>query len=1123
MIRNNLSRLNYVLRNNIISRKIHYSNIKPEHNYLFAKNACEFIDKLIDQNKITHLELLKSRVNRYSNIKKNNFSFGFREDTSSIRDDTTWKASDLPHKLLNRNVEITGPANDSKMVINAFNSKANCYMVDLEDSMSPSWSNVVLGMDNIYNAFRGTLRYEKTDKTYQIKSINEIATPHVRVRGLHLFEKNVTDNHGKPVSATVFDVGMQIFHNSHLLSANGLGPFIYMPKLETYEEALMVNNVINGVEDLMNLPRGTVKVTCLIETYPAIFQTTEIIYALKDHIVGLNCGRWDYIAHYIKSNIADSGKILSDRSLQTMDRSYLTNYVKQIVQSCHQRGIHAMGGMSAFIPTGDQEQIRTILEKVTKDKELEIKLGCDGAWVAHPGLIDPIKNVFADGLNGQPNQIESVKYDNLDIKENELMTAPKDVSNIFTLNELRNNISVSIQYISAWLAGNGAAALNGLMEDLATSEISSQQVKQWLHHNVNLQVNEGNFEQFNLLYFHEVLNEEFETLLTNNQVPYAQDKLPIAKNILYKYVTNDYQFIPDIAYDHLRTNEQFKGIKFDQTEINTLFGSKPHLSGVELTKYRGEFLNEYLNTSREDGYKPYYKFLGTSTGISAVNVVTGGGGHVGPYSGGWQANAMKNRLLETLPDTLHVSPEEPAICAAELNNHLDRADKIQENEINQQGKDIKRNNYFDLAMLADLEQGWSVPEKTRIATKKAIENGVNVLHIEDQGVKKRCGHLGDKELAIFDDYVVILRSANLAAQELLGSSQADNQWVRFVARTDALSAKRIMFSDKLRDVNHIDHKFVDWDRGYSPDGKYLYIKQGINSETGNKWGLDMSIARGTEVIRLGIASHLWMETPDADLAVAKKYMESVNKNLEKYGLKARGLYNHSPSFDWDVKFYAEAKILTDKFLNLYNNNADLTELSITLSTFLNEHGNKIVGDDLFTQDSIKLFSMNIVEYFKDHETRNQYVDTIKEITSNNTSILSDQINNIIGSDLNDKNQYYKNICDEIVRHRLTSFEPLLANMGFDLHLITLPEFHVLAHNMHELSRDFEKEGINAFVRHAQRPERIKYESDSSFTYYKHQTATGTGLEAQFNKLVGSSDVNILSDSTEADDIGKRSD
>ena len=379
----------------------------------------------------------------------------------------------------------------------------------------------------------------------------------------------------------------------------------------------------------------------------------------------------------------------------------------------------------------------------------------------------------------------------------------------------------------------------------------------------------------------------------SNEVGYATKYYDTAKKILIDYIHNDYRYLSQVADKYIYNINVFKGIKFTEDTLNKLSGSKGYMSGIELTKHRGNYLNYFFKKNNLA-----YKFLGTSNGISAVNVVAGGKGIVGPYAGGWQTNAMKNRLGMLLPDTLHVSPEEAANCAEEINNHLYKADCIQHIQKINNPKFNGNNNYYDLALLADMEQGWNTPEKIRISVKRAIENGINVIHIEDQGEKKRCGHLGDKELNTYEDYALILKSANLAAQELLGSEQADEQWVKIVARTDAYSAKRIVNSANLYDKNNVENKFIDWEKGTTPDGKYLYLKQGINPETGRTWGMDLSIERGIKVVNEGLASHVWMETPNADLSVAKEYLTTVNKELFKYDKRAYGLYNHSPSFDW---------------------------------------------------------------------------------------------------------------------------------------------------------------------------------------------------------------------------------
>jgi len=514
-----------------------------------------------------------------------------------------------------------------------------------------------------------------------------------------------------------------------------------------------------------------------------------------------------------------------------------------------------------------------------------------------------------------------------------------------------------------------------------------------------------------------------------------------------------------------------------------LLGTNKIKKGIELTKHRGEYLNDFLKNNK------YYQFLGTSTGISAVNVVMGGQGRIGPYVGGWQINAMKNRLQETLPDTLHVSPEEPGDNAKEVNNHLNRF--VQINHLN--GVNISG----DCSVLADLEQGWSTPEKVRMSVKNAVYNGITMIHIEDQGPYKRCGHLGDKELCPIDDYIVIMRSANFAAQEVLGSGQ---QWVKFVSRTDAFSAKRMLYSKNLENPKHQDYKFIDWDKGFSPDGKYVYIKQGINPETNKKWGLEMSITRTARIVKEGLATHVWMETPNADLKDAKEFLDGVNKYLEKFGLKAQGLYNHSPSFDWDLKFYDNAKILANKLINTKILSKE------GLKVFLEKEGDVIQGDNNMSEEGLNRLYMALNDYYH-NKTYDYYFEN------------QDYYNSLF---LKQKfKKPYALICDEIVTERLKNFEPKLASFGFNAHLVTLPEYHVMAFNMFSLANQFKDDGMWAYVSQVQRPERITYEKNNGYLYYKHQTTTGTGLEAKFNEIVGSSNSNILSESTENDDEKQR--
>ena len=1104
------------------TRSIHYLRDTNKVSSILTDKCLGVIEEVHKKNKENYNLVKQQRLE--SNTHK---QYDFREDTAHIRN-SEWQI-DLHPKLTKRNVEITGPGNNSRMVINAFNSGADGYMLDLEDSMTPSWANVITTQHNIKNAVRGELKDTKFDKNGKLVKeysidIENSPTFFARTRGLHMSEEHViVDN--KPIPATLFDLVTFMFHNGKYLNEQGRGPFLYIPKLESYEEACYINNLLKDTQEIIGLPNGTAKVTCLIETYPAIFQTEEIIYGLRDHIAALNCGRWDYLFSVIKSN---PDKILPYRNLLTMDKKFMEAYVNQIVYSCHKRGISAIGGMSAFIPTKDPLKNEKILETILKDKELEIARGCDGAWVAHPGLVSPIKNLFEKKLPLH-NQIPNVPERSSTLEE----LSNFDNRNVnITDKDVDQNLSCALQYISAWLSGNGAVALNNLMEDLATAEISIFQLKQWYNNNIqvssycslnsfseieyNNSNNNNNFtlsvSKFDDDFFETRLNGVFENMCNKNEVNYADRYFEKAKVILEEYVKSDEAlFLSDVATKYLNIDKGFKGVRWDGEVYNRISGSKGYLSGVELTKHRGEYLNKYLY----DDNNPAFKFLGTSNGVAAVNVVAGGGGVVGPYAGGWQHNAMKNRLKMCLPDTLHVSPEESGNCAEEINNHLQRADAIQHIQ-KLDNPDRPTINYYDTALLCDLEQGWCTPEKARIGTLEAVRNGINVIHIEDQGEKKRCGHLGDKELNTYDDFALVLRSANLAAQELLGPEQADKQWVRFVARTDALSAKRIHNSTNLSTPHHPEHKFVDWKKGASPDGKYLYLKQGINDETGNPWGLDLSIYRSARVIDEGLASHVWMETPDADLHVAKKFMDGVNAILNPKGKKGYSLYNHSPSFDWDVKFYADAEKLTDKLLD-YHKKKTITSHATVRECLIN-FGDKIQGDNLFESDELYEIYQCLIDTKLE---RNQWTEACIEkydALFNDGGYDAMQVKKKL---LSLKLSPRENITNIIVERRLKNFGHQLSKMGCNMHLITLPEFHVTAYNMHMLSKDFKDNGINAFVKNVQRPERIHSENDYTYTYYKHQTATGTGVEAEFNKSVGSHDVNSLSDSTEQDDIKKR--
>lgn len=1088
-----------------------------------------------------------------------------RDDTKWIRDGD-WKAPQLPSDLARRWVEITGPAGNPSMVINALNSGANCYMADLEDSQSPNWLGILAGHLNMNHAVRGTLRHEKkgpdgkVEKAYELN--DETAFLHVRARGLHMVEANVIDESGRPMPATVFDIATYLYNNAAELISQGKTVSLYMPKLQTFEEACYVHDLIKRCEECLGIPYGSVKVTSLIETLPGLLETDEIIFGLGPYAAGLNCGRWDHIFSVIKTQAADPSRVLPDRSLLTMDVPFLTNYMDQIVQSCHRRGVHAMGGMSAFIPTKDADETAKVMEKVKRDKQLELEHGCDGAWVAHPGMVAPIQAVFEAGLKGRDNQIDSFTSRAEVISTTAFLDVPEKMKapQYFTEQGLRENIKVAIQYEAAWYAGVGAVALNNLMEDKATAEISRSQVWAWLHNQVKMTFADGKVARLTEQRFNKIFKEVVEDLMNNNQIPYAKNFIPTAAQDFQRLVRAEKfePFIQDVTYQRLLNsddkprpaNQRFVGQDMDAEEIKALRGSRPDLEHdpVKLTKHRGEYLNTVLQSPRQDGLAAHYSFLGTASGTSAINVVAGGRGLVGPYSGGWQANAMRNRLQQSLPDTLWVSPEEPGALGHEFNNFLFNADKVQMlayleackklDSLPEQERAEKRAeldahlvDYFASAVLADLEQGWSDPKKARLAVHYCIKNGINVMHIEDQGPAKRCGHLGGKELRPLDSWLQIMKAANFAAIELLGPEQVSQQWVRFVARTDALSAERIRYSKKLEDPSHPDHPFIDWsagpnEDGFTEDGEYVYLKKGTNPETGNPYGLDHSVVRTAAVVEAGLASHVWMETPDANLADAKKFLDGVNALLAPKGIRAQGLYNHSPSFVWDLTFYIEAQEFAKKVAEYVSENLigmDRYEAQHHLRQFMATHGDLWRGDQIFTEEHI----VQIIKNGRDlangeqhwREAIQKQIDAVRSINKSLPAYKVEQELRRI-----EKLGYrpLRHITNIIVAQRLYNFRQILADSGFNLHLVTLPQFHLEAYRMHELADGMAEHGIHDYVKHVQRAER-KHQEDTgnTYTYYGHQKATGTALEARFFGAIGSHDTNLLTGSTEAADQAKK--
>ncbi|MEO1304744.1 MAG: malate synthase A [Pseudomonadota bacterium] len=472
----------------------------------------------------------------------------FPLETAHIRN-SVWEVAPVPKVLQDRRVEITGPV-DRKMMINALNSGAKMFMADFEDASSPTFENMIEGQANMQDYAAGNLEFddEARGKSYRLNETT--ATMLVRPRGWHLEEAHVTVD-GQPMSASLFDFGLHIYHNGKALMEQDKGPFYYLPKMENYQEARLWNDVFNFSQAALGIPNGTIKATVLIETLPAAFQMDEILYVLRNHIVGLNCGRWDYIFSYIKTLRNHPEYVLPDRAQVGMDRAFLKAYSLKLIQTCHRRRAHAMGGMAAQIPVkGDEEANTAAFEKVRADKKREAQQGHDGTWVAHPDLVPVAMEVF-DAEMPQANQVLSQRQFPKITEESLLSPHTGDVTEA----GIRTNISVGIEYTAAWLRGRGAVPIHNLMEDAATAEISRSQLWQWLTHGTSYTTADGKSEVFTAAAFDALLNDELGKIkATLGDNAYADGRYPEATEVFVQTATGDTlaDFLTLPAYDVLR-------------------------------------------------------------------------------------------------------------------------------------------------------------------------------------------------------------------------------------------------------------------------------------------------------------------------------------------------------------------------------------------------------------------------------------------------------------------------------------------------------------------------------------------------------------------------------------------
>ncbi|EIC5075575.1 malate synthase A [Vibrio parahaemolyticus] len=517
--------------------------LAPEHQAIFPVEAQTFLSLLCEKFAGRVEELLEAREEKQARIDAGELP-DFLPDTQDIREGS-WKILGIPQDLQDRRVEITGPT-DRKMVINALNANVKVFMADFEDSMSPAWGKVLDGQVNLRDAVNGNISYTNPSNGKHYQLVDDPAVLICRVRGLHLKEKHVTW-HGQIIPGALFDFALYFYNNHKALLQKGSGPYFYLPKLQSHHEAKWWSEVFHFTEEYFGLETGTIKATVLIETLPAVFEMDEILFSLKEHIVGLNCGRWDYIFSYIKTLKKHPDRVLPDRQVVTMDKPFLNAYSRLLVRTCHKRGAFAMGGMAAFIPAKDPQENQKVLDKIHNDKSLEANNGHDGTWVAHPGLADTAMEVFSAALGERTNQLDVSRSEDAPITAAELLE-PCDGER--TEEGMRHNIRVALQYIEAWISGNGCVPIYGLMEDAATAEISRASIWQWIQHGKSL----DNGQQVTKALFETYLQEEVEVVKQEvGEERYQAGRFEEAAQLMAKLTTSDEltNFLTVPGYDYL--------------------------------------------------------------------------------------------------------------------------------------------------------------------------------------------------------------------------------------------------------------------------------------------------------------------------------------------------------------------------------------------------------------------------------------------------------------------------------------------------------------------------------------------------------------------------------------------
>jgi len=796
----------------------------------------------------------------------------FLSATEEIRA-SDWTVAPIPPDLQDRRVEITGPT-ERKTIIHALNSGANVFMADFEDSSSPTWRNVVEGQMNLKDAVAGTIEYvaPETGSRYRLK--DRTAALMMRPRGWHLPEKHVLVD-GKPAPGALWDFGLFFWNNAKALVAKGTGPYFYCPKLESHLEARLWNDVFVFSQERVGIPRGTIRATVLVETIPAAFEMDEILWELREHSAGLNCGRWDYQFSTIKRFRADPNHIFPDRALVGMDKGFLRAYVQLLIRTCHRRDVHAMGGMAAQIPIRDNpEANEAALAKVRADKLREVTDGHDGTWVAHPGLVPIAKAIFDQHMK-TPNQLHR-KREDVNVTARDLLKVPDGAR---TESGLRHNVRVSVQYLEAWLRGQGCVPLYNLMEDAATVEISRSIAWQWIHHGVTL--TDG--KPLTVERFRTVLAEEMDRIRLEVGDPRFEEGRFEEARTLFERMSTQPEFVEFItlpAYELLEASDDEKARVLAGGPVVAGDSAAPAhpdprrwegvvrgYSAADVERLRGSVRVEH--TLAQLGARrlwellhaePFVPALGALSGNQAVQMVKAGLKAI--YLSGWQVAADANTAGQTYPDqSLYPADSVPTIVRR-INAAFERVDQIEHSE-------GRSGTHWFAPIVADAEAGFGGPLNAFELMKAMIEAGAAGVHFEDQvASEKKCGHLGGKVLVPTSTFVRTLTAARLAA-DVMGVPTL------LVARTDAESASLIM-----NDVDPHDAPFIERG-GRTPEGFYRF-----------RGGLDAAIARG-----LAYAPHadvIWCETQMPELDFARRFAEAIHAKSPGKLLA----YNCSPSFNW---------------------------------------------------------------------------------------------------------------------------------------------------------------------------------------------------------------------------------